>query len=62
VAITAGASAPEELVQECVAYLRTSHAAVVEERTIREEDMHFQLPVALRRAMTRSELASAAGS
>lgn len=55
VAITAGASAPEELVEECVAYLRDHFGASVEERVIRDETMHFQLPVALRRRLRNAE-------
>ncbi|MCC6382416.1 MAG: 4-hydroxy-3-methylbut-2-enyl diphosphate reductase [Dehalococcoidia bacterium] len=51
VAITAGASAPEELVAECVAYLEARYGASVEDRRTRTEDMHFQLPVELRRAL-----------
>jgi 4-hydroxy-3-methylbut-2-enyl diphosphate reductase len=51
VAITAGASAPEKLVEACVAYLRERFGAEVEERVVREETMHFQLPVELRRLM-----------
>src|SRR5262249_28676964 len=35
--ITAGASAPEEVVEECVAYLRERFGATVESRTVREE-------------------------
>src|SRR5437868_8928723 len=37
VLITAGASAPEEVVQECVAYLRQRYGATEESRTVREE-------------------------
>jgi 4-hydroxy-3-methylbut-2-enyl diphosphate reductase len=51
VAITAGASAPEKLVEACVAYLRERFGAEVEERVVRDETMHFQLPVELRRLM-----------
>ena len=49
VAITAGASAPEEIVASCVALLRDRYGATVEERVVREEEMRFQLPVELRR-------------
>jgi 4-hydroxy-3-methylbut-2-enyl diphosphate reductase len=49
VVITAGASAPESVVQECVAYLRDRYGATVENRTLREEDVHFPLPRELRR-------------
>lgn len=48
VLITAGASAPEDTVQECVDYLRHRFAASVESRTIREEDVHFPVPIELR--------------
>jgi 4-hydroxy-3-methylbut-2-enyl diphosphate reductase len=46
--ITAGASAPESVVQECVEYLRGKFGATVEPRTIRGEDVHFPLPRELR--------------
>ncbi len=48
VLMTAGASAPEELVQECIAHLRTLHEATIEARTIREEHVSFPLPRELR--------------
>jgi 4-hydroxy-3-methylbut-2-en-1-yl diphosphate reductase len=48
VVITAGASAPESVVQECVEYLREHFHATVEVRTLRLEDVHFQLPKELR--------------
>lgn len=48
VLITAGASAPEEMVEECVAYLRDRFGATVESRTIREEHVSFPLPRELR--------------
>ncbi len=51
VLITAGASAPESVVEDCVAYLQKNYQAEVEVRTIREEEVHFQLPVELRKAM-----------
>jgi 4-hydroxy-3-methylbut-2-en-1-yl diphosphate reductase len=46
--ITAGASAPEEMVQECVAALRQRFGAQIETRTIREEHISFPLPRELR--------------
>jgi len=46
--VTAGASAPEDVVQECVDYLKRNYGATVETRTIREEDVSFQLPRELR--------------
>jgi 4-hydroxy-3-methylbut-2-enyl diphosphate reductase len=48
VLITAGASAPEEVVEECVAYLQKRHGARVESRTVREEHVSFPLPRELR--------------
>jgi 4-hydroxy-3-methylbut-2-enyl diphosphate reductase len=48
VLITAGASAPESVVQECVTFLRERFDATLESRTIREEEVHFPLPRELR--------------
>jgi 4-hydroxy-3-methylbut-2-enyl diphosphate reductase len=48
VLITAGASAPEEVVQECVAYLQSRYGATQESRTVREEHVSFPLPRELR--------------
>ncbi|HJZ57589.1 MAG TPA: 4-hydroxy-3-methylbut-2-enyl diphosphate reductase [Gemmataceae bacterium] len=48
VLITAGASAPEEHVRDCVEYLRRKFGAEVESRTIREEHVSFPLPRELR--------------
>src|SRR6516225_4927428 len=48
VLITAGASAPEDVVQECVAYLERHYGATVESRTVREEHVNFPLPRELR--------------
>jgi len=48
VLITAGASAPEDVVEECVAYLHQRYGATVESRTIREEHVNFPLPRELR--------------
>ena len=44
VGITAGASAPEVLVTEVVAYLKNYGAEDVEELTVIEEDVEFLLP------------------
>jgi 4-hydroxy-3-methylbut-2-enyl diphosphate reductase len=46
--ITAGASAPEETVQECVDCLVARYGATVESRTVREEHVSFPLPRELR--------------
>jgi 4-hydroxy-3-methylbut-2-en-1-yl diphosphate reductase len=48
VLVTAGASAPEEHVQDCVGFLVEHFAAEVENRTIREEHVSFPLPKELR--------------
>jgi 4-hydroxy-3-methylbut-2-en-1-yl diphosphate reductase len=48
VLVTAGASAPEEVVEECVAYLVNRYDARIEPGTVREEHAHFALPVELR--------------
>jgi 4-hydroxy-3-methylbut-2-enyl diphosphate reductase len=48
VLITAGASAPEDVVEECLAYLKDRFGAVVESRTVREEHVSFPLPRELR--------------
>jgi 4-hydroxy-3-methylbut-2-enyl diphosphate reductase len=48
VLITAGASAPEEVVDECISYLRQRYGATVESRTVRQEHVGFPLPRELR--------------
>ena len=48
VLITAGASAPEERVAECVQALQVRFGARVESRTVREEHVSFPLPRELR--------------
>ncbi len=48
VVITAGASAPESVVEECVEYLKARYNAQVESRVLRQEDVHFPLPRELR--------------
>jgi 4-hydroxy-3-methylbut-2-en-1-yl diphosphate reductase len=48
VAVTAGASAPEHLVQELLAYLQSTHKFdEIEEVEIKEEDVRFSLPSGL---------------
>jgi len=54
VLITAGASAPEVVVQECVEFLKTEFNAEVDERTIREEHVLFPLPKELRKLQASS--------
>lgn len=48
VLITAGASAPEDVVQECIDYLVQNFGATMEEIYVREESVHFPLPRSLR--------------
>ncbi len=48
VVVTAGASAPESIVEQCLDYLREHHQAQIEVRTVREEAVHFPLPRELR--------------
>jgi 4-hydroxy-3-methylbut-2-enyl diphosphate reductase len=47
--LTAGASAPEDLVQSIVRVLQERYEATVEDAHVTEEDMHFELPYSLRR-------------
>ena len=48
VLVTAGASAPEDHVQDVVTWLRETFDATVEHRTVREEHVNFPLPRELR--------------
>jgi 4-hydroxy-3-methylbut-2-enyl diphosphate reductase len=48
VLITAGASAPEDVVQECIDYLQRRFGATIVEEWVREENVHFPLPRSLR--------------
>ena len=50
VLITAGASAPEVIVQDCIEHLRKQFNATVQARSVREEAVHFPLPRELRQA------------
>jgi 4-hydroxy-3-methylbut-2-enyl diphosphate reductase len=49
VLVTAGASAPEHLVQELIDTLKTQYNATVEVRDVATEDISFELPISLRR-------------
>ncbi len=49
VLVTAGASAPETVVEQCVDWLRERFTATVEVRTTRDENVHFPLPRVLRK-------------
>ena len=55
VLVTAGASAPDDLVQEILDELRVNHGGEVEESTPVDEGMQFALPVTLR--VLKSEMA-----
>jgi 4-hydroxy-3-methylbut-2-en-1-yl diphosphate reductase len=49
VVVTAGASAPETLVNGCISLLQERFGASVETRVVREEQMRFALPMQLRK-------------
>ncbi len=48
VLITAGASAPETIVEQCMAFLKEHFPATVETRVVRTEEVYFPLPRELR--------------
>lgn len=52
--ITAGASAPEVLVEEVVEAFRQRYEVVLEMRDVAQEDVHFKLPRALSEAAAQS--------
>ena len=52
--ISAGASAPEEVVGACVELLKERYDAQVESRDVRTEKVHFQLPRELRDILANS--------
>jgi 4-hydroxy-3-methylbut-2-enyl diphosphate reductase len=54
VVVTAGASAPEIVVEDCVEVLRRRFNATVEPRVLRDENVHFPLPKSLRAASATS--------
>ncbi len=47
--LTAGASAPESVVQETIAWLQEKYGAVMREEVVRTEDVKFPLPKPLRK-------------
>jgi 4-hydroxy-3-methylbut-2-enyl diphosphate reductase len=55
VVVTAGASAPESVVEECLDYLRQRYGATIEARVIRAEEVHFPLPRELRQLGSKLE-------
>lgn len=58
VVVTAGASAPEVVVNECINYLKEHFGASVENRVVREEHVNFPLPRELR-VISRDSLTTA---
>lgn len=54
VLVTAGASAPEELVVECIDYLKREFGATVEHLVAREENVEFPLPHEIRPIVDQS--------
>ncbi len=58
VLMTAGASAPEEVVQECIEDLQRNYGATIDEQTIREESVHFPLPKSLRELLVSPTVAA----
>lgn len=54
VLITAGASAPESVVQATITWLAERFGATMEERVIRQEEVHFPLPKPLREPLQSS--------
>ncbi|WP_417849629.1 4-hydroxy-3-methylbut-2-enyl diphosphate reductase [Thalassoglobus sp.] len=55
VMITAGASAPEVVVQDCLNHLQEEYGATIEEITTREENVTFPLPKELRQLQSLRE-------
>ena len=47
VVVTAGASAPEDVVEDCLRHLKITYGATVEEVTVSEEHVRFPLPKGL---------------
>ena len=58
VLVTAGASAPEELVEECIDYLSRTFGATLEHLAVREEHVEFPLPPEVRRPLGGSKTAA----
>jgi 4-hydroxy-3-methylbut-2-en-1-yl diphosphate reductase len=54
VVVTAGASAPESVVQGCLEFLKQNFGASIEQRTIRAEEVYFPLPRELRQLQAAS--------
>ena len=54
VLITAGASAPEDVVQDVIEFLEKRFGATIQEEFVREENVHFPLPKSLRELLPAS--------
>jgi 4-hydroxy-3-methylbut-2-enyl diphosphate reductase len=54
VLITAGASAPEEVVASTIQWLKDRFGASVEEKEVRKEEVYFPLPKALRQLVANT--------
>lgn len=59
VLVTAGASAPERVVEECVEFLKSRYQASIESRSVRDEEVHFPLPKELRTVLSIAPLPTA---
>lgn len=59
VLLTAGASAPDHLVQEIIDWMAEEYDAATEQRVVTEEDMHFELPISLRKLQRENQAAGA---
>jgi 4-hydroxy-3-methylbut-2-enyl diphosphate reductase len=62
VLITAGASAPEDVVCQCIEYIQRNFGATIEEQTVRSESVHFPLPKSLRELLPGQSVAPAGTS
>ena len=58
----AGASAPEDVVQECIEYLQRRFGATIQEEWVREENVHFPLPRSLRELLPATVSSAERGS
>ena len=57
VLITAGASAPEDVVQDVIEFLEKRFGATIQEEYVRDENVHFPLPKSLRELLHTPEAA-----
>ena len=59
VLITAGASAPEQVVREVIEYIEQTYGATVEDAIVRQESVHFPLPRELRGLVAQAQVKTA---